>query len=396
MGCVSSKHIKKELEEQNLHRKEDDTKHLVCLTSSTYGVLNLDTESQQQMQESPQQMSQKCRNDAETSSPPREEPAEIINTWELMKGLEEEVPVCVQAIISPKSSLLFRGFLDIDRRSPLKFLNKMSSPRKLKRFGGKENKGRVNGVGSLENSPIMVLKESNKSKDNCMRPSPNGNRFCGSGEVILAKRSLGQVFSPKAVAPVEKDMSEEEQDIKKIISTSSTPASRMPRDQSQDSDSLFDMYDEKCPPGGQNAVVLYTTTLRGIRKTFEECNAARSIIESHHVRILERDTSLHSKFKEELRVLMGTKEVKLPLVFVRGRMIGGVDEMVRLDEEGKLDILLRGIPRETVRCRGCAGVRFMMCKECNGSSKILGEDGKKSLKCKECNENGLVLCPLCS
>ncbi|XP_073015704.1 uncharacterized protein [Primulina eburnea] len=394
MGCVSSRQIKKEAEEQNLRRKEDDTKHLVSLTSSTYGVLNLETESQQQKQESQHQIIQKCGKDAKTS-PPREEPAEIINTWELMKGLEEEVPVCVKAMISPKSSLILRGFLDIDKISPMKFLNQMSSPRKFKRFGGKENKGRVNGAGSLENSPKMVLKECNKSMDNCTRSSPNGNRFRGSGEVILAKRSLGQVFCPKVVASVEKDVSEEEQDMNKITSTSSTPTSQMARNYSQDSDTLLDMYEEKCPPGGENAVILYTTTLRGIRKTFEDCNATRSIIESYHIRISERDISLHSPFKEELRALMGTKEVKLPLVFVKGRMIGGVDEMVRLDEEGKLDIVLHGIPRKTIRCRRCAGIRFLMCKECKGSSKILGEDGKKSLKCKECNENGLILCPLC-
>ncbi|XP_073148968.1 uncharacterized protein [Henckelia pumila] len=394
MGCVSSKQIKKEAEEQNLDAKlEDDTKHLVSLTSSTYGVLNLEAETQQKKKQESQQQKkkvQKCRKLDAKTSPPREEPAEIINTWELMKGLEEEVlPVCVQAMISPKSSLLLRGFLDIDRISPLKFLNQMGSPRKLKRFAGKENKGRViHGVGSLENSPKMVLKECNKSMDNCLRPSPNG-------EVISAKRSLGKVFCPKVVASVKKNVSEEEQDIKKIISTSSTPTSRMATNYSQDSDTLFDMYGEKCPPGGENAVVLYTTTLRSIRKTFEDCNATRSIIESHHVRMFERDVSLHSPFKEELRALMGTKDVKLPLVFVKGRMIGGVDEMVRLDEEGKLDILLHGIPRETVRCRGCAGIRFIMCKDCGGSSKILGEDGKKSLKCKECNENGLILCSLC-
>jgi glutaredoxin domain-containing cysteine-rich protein 1 len=27
-------------------------------------------------------------------------------------------------------------------------------------------------------------------------------------------------------------------------------------------------FEEKCPPGGTDSVILYTTTLRGIRKTF--------------------------------------------------------------------------------------------------------------------------------
>ncbi|URE13132.1 Glutaredoxin [Musa troglodytarum] len=51
---------------------------------------------------------------------------------------------------------------------------------------------------------------------------------------------------------------------------------------------LLRSYQEKCPPGGENTVVLYTTTLRGIRKTFEDCNAVRSTLESYHVRIMER------------------------------------------------------------------------------------------------------------
>ncbi|RZC84067.1 hypothetical protein C5167_046854 [Papaver somniferum] len=100
----------------------------------------------------------------------------------------------------------------------------------------------------------------------------------------------------------------------------------------------------KCPPGGENSVVIYTTTLRGIRKTFEECNVVRSVIESHDIRVIERDISMDSGYREELRLLMGKKEVRLPLVFVKGRLIGGSDEVVKLEEEGKLDTLFVDIP----------------------------------------------------
>jgi glutaredoxin domain-containing cysteine-rich protein 1 len=136
--------------------------------------------------------------------------------------------------------------------------------------------------------------------------------------------------------------------------------------------------------------------LRGIRKTFEDCNTARSIIESHHIHIVERDVSMDSGFKEELRRLMGTKEVKVPLVFVKGRLIGGADQVVKLEEEGKLEILFDGIPRGLAGgCEGCAGVRFMMCVQCNGSCKVLDEMQKKMVRCGECNENGLIQCPIC-
>ncbi|MCD7452659.1 hypothetical protein HAX54_017719 [Datura stramonium] len=85
-------------------------------------------------------------------SPPREESHEVINAWELMEGLDEEV-VVKNSKISPKSRAFLRGFGDIDARSPLKFLNQMSSPRKYKKFGGKENKGRANGANGVDFSP---------------------------------------------------------------------------------------------------------------------------------------------------------------------------------------------------------------------------------------------------
>ncbi|CAB4317545.1 unnamed protein product [Prunus armeniaca] len=144
---------------------------------------------------------------------------------------------------------------------------------------------------------------------------------------------------------------------------------------------MLRLFEKKCPPGGENAVVVYTTTLRGIRKTFEDCNNVRSIIESHLVHVLERDISMDSGFKEEIRGLMGTKDVKVPLVFVKGRLIGGADEIVKLEEEGKLGVLFDGIPTALVGCQGCAGMRFVMCMECNGSCKVLDEGQKKMVKC---------------
>ena len=62
---------------------------------------------------------------------------------------------------------------------------------------------------------------------------------------------------------------------------------------------------------------------------------------------------------------MGTKDVRVPLVFVKGRLIGGVDEVVKLEEEGKLSTLFDGIPRALGGCEGCAGVRFVMCMNCS-------------------------------
>ncbi|KAG8376731.1 hypothetical protein BUALT_Bualt09G0094300 [Buddleja alternifolia] len=405
MGCVSSKLLAKEIkQEKNIYRNGDYTNHVVSLTSSTYGVLKLDKDKEV---EAKQSGVKECVIEVKKTSPSRDEPCEIINAWELMEGLEEEGPVVVvQSRKSPKTRLF------LDARSPLKFLNQMGSPRKVKKNGGKENKGGIynvnGGIKSLENSPKTVLKECNNLKESVKKPSPRlwasikgspNVKRCDSlrvdsGVVLSRRRSLGPLFDPELVASLEKEVSEEEEEIKKMVSVSSNAVARKMRN-SRDSDAILELYTKKCPPGGENAVIIYTTTLRGIRKTFEDCNVARSIIESQNVLMFERDISMHSGFKEELRGLMRSKDVKVPLVFVKGRLIGGADELVKLDEEGKLGILFDGIPKAGAGCVRCGGIRFVMCMECNGSCKVLGDDGKKSLKCGECNENGLIQCPIC-
>ncbi|XP_077227678.1 glutaredoxin family protein [Tasmannia lanceolata] len=156
-------------------------------------------------------------------------------------------------------------------------------------------------------------------------------------------------------------------------------------------------FPEKCPPGGADAVVLYTTTLRGVRRTFEDCQCARSVIQAYGVPVDERDVALHGGFLEELRELMG-EGVSVPRLFVKGRYIGGVDEVVELNETCRLvDVLgtvgfAKGFANE---CEGCGGARFVLCLECSGSCKVLSEDKKGTVRCAECNENGLVQCPLC-
>lgn len=407
MGCVSSKLFKKEIEEDVLSESgggEDYTNHVVFLTSSTYGVLNLDKKNPMQQQQQPGSLKD-CVVDEKKLSPPRQEP-EVINAWELMQGLEEEGPNLVQDKKSPKSRVFLHGFGDIEARSPLKFLNQVASPRKMRRFGGKENGCRVNARSDY--SPKTLLKActsqgSSKKASPVLRivrkESPSDAKCDGlradSWIVSSKRRSLGPLFDPEIVESFEKGLSEEKEQIKKMVS--GTPTTVKSRN-SQDSASILQQFEQKCPPGGENSVVLYTTTLRGIRKTFEDCNIARSVIESHQVQMFERDISMHSGFKNELRGIMGTKEVKVPLVFVKGRLIGGADEMVKLEEDGKLGILLSGIPRAVSVCNGCAGFRFVMCMDCHGSCKVpdgIG-NGKKTVKCGECNENGLIQCPLCS
>ncbi|XP_073306625.1 uncharacterized protein At3g28850-like [Primulina huaijiensis] len=155
-------------------------------------------------------------------------------------------------------------------------------------------------------------------------------------------------------------------------------------------------FDEKCPPGGSDSVVLYTTGLRGVRKTFEDCHRIRSLLENLKILFLERDISMHSEFKEELWLILGTKEVP-PRLFIKGRYIGGAEEVLSLHELGKLRPLFEGIPidRSEGPCEGCGGIRFIVCFNCNGSHKIMVEGGFEAIICSECNENGVIICPFC-
>ncbi|KAJ7551763.1 hypothetical protein O6H91_06G027500 [Diphasiastrum complanatum] len=150
-----------------------------------------------------------------------------------------------------------------------------------------------------------------------------------------------------------------------------------------------------CPSDGDQKVVLFLTSLRGIRKTYEDCNNVRMLLRSSSVRIDERDVSMHSEYKRELRELLGVS-VSLPRLFIKGKYIGGVEEIMRLHEDGVLEKLLEDLPKVTSfrACEACGEMRFVPCTECSGSRKIITDDNEVE-RCPECNENGLVRCLIC-
>ncbi|KZV33634.1 hypothetical protein F511_12333 [Dorcoceras hygrometricum] len=167
-----------------------------------------------------------------------------------------------------------------------------------------------------------------------------------------------------------------------------------------------------------NKVIVYFTSLRGVRKTYEDCCHVRVILKGLSVKIDERDVSMDSGFKEELKGLLGDKYdgIGLPRVFIGTNYIGGAEEIRQLHEEGKLEKILECC--ETVDdwggvgngcgniCEACGDVRFVPCEMCSGSCKIYYEteygddDGGVEHecgfhKCPHCNENGLRRCPIC-
>ncbi|XP_047065979.1 uncharacterized protein At3g28850-like [Lolium rigidum] len=169
------------------------------------------------------------------------------------------------------------------------------------------------------------------------------------------------------------------------------------------------------PPESARRVVLYLTSLRGVRQTHEDCWAAATILAGYGVRVDERDLSMHAGYKDELRDalgLTGAGKVGLPQVFVDGWHLGGAEEVRRMHESGELAEALEacepapgvagggkegsGLPVES--CGGCGGARFVPCDVCSGSCKVFveDEDGTGAFRrCPECNENGLLRCPIC-
>lgn len=140
-------------------------------------------------------------------------------------------------------------------------------------------------------------------------------------------------------------------------------------------------------------VILYTTSVKGIRKTSKDCSRVHSLLKSLKVLYQERDIAMYSDFRDELQNL--GKLSALPRLFIKGRYIGGADDIFLLHEQGKFQPLVRDILNKSEGpCKRCAGVRSVVCRKCNGSHLMKLADGKRTT-CTECNKNGLIKCPNC-
>ncbi|CAI8583818.1 unnamed protein product [Vicia faba] len=153
-------------------------------------------------------------------------------------------------------------------------------------------------------------------------------------------------------------------------------------------------------PGTEDRIVLYFTSLRGIRRTYEDCYAVRMILRGFRVWVDERDVSMDCCYRKELMNVLGEKSMKnvtLPQVFIRGNHVGGAEVMKQLCEVGELGKILEGFPKTKAGfvCESCGDIRFMPCGNCSGSRKVYDEDEELLKRCLECNENGLVRCPNC-
>lgn len=150
-------------------------------------------------------------------------------------------------------------------------------------------------------------------------------------------------------------------------------------------------------PGTEDRIVVYLTSLRGIRSTYEDCYAVRMIFHGFRLWVDERDTSMDLAYRTELQSVLGEKSVSLPQVFIGGKHIGGADVVKQLFETGELAKILKGfrVREAKIVCESCGDVRFVPCWNCSGSRKVFDENQGLLKRCLECNENGLIRCPDC-
>ncbi|CAJ2644103.1 uncharacterized protein At5g39865-like [Trifolium pratense] len=142
------------------------------------------------------------------------------------------------------------------------------------------------------------------------------------------------------------------------------------------------------------SIVVYYTSLRIIRRTFNDCRTVRSILKRFSVAVDERDVCIDERFREELEELLGRRSVPLPCVFIGGEYIGGVDEFRKIYDSGELQEMMERLPKSIPNvCDFCGGMRFVVCDECDGSHRLFVENGCRT--CPSCNTNGLIRCPAC-
>ncbi|KAK9079790.1 hypothetical protein SSX86_001463 [Deinandra increscens subsp. villosa] len=365
MGCATS---------QLLTHDEEFTKigssafshHIVSLTSTTYGLLTLDPSSS------------KTKPTISIFPAPKSEPRpeslpEVINSWELMAGLD---PTTESFRLYRQPSKTFQETSILDPKDPIHQETPNLYP----------HDSIFQETSNLD--PKDVLSRNLASNLDLKDPAFQETSILDPKDPVSQKTSI---LDPKY--PIFQENSN--LDRKSPIFPKSINPKKFPLDE----------FENLCPPKGENKVVVYTTTLRGVRRTFEACNTVRTVMEGYGVFVCERDISMDSGFREELRELMRGKdssELVPPRVFVKGRYLGGVDEVVRMMEDGSLDQLVEGLPKSKSGyvCEGCGGVRFLPCFRCNGSCKMVGWGGRGRkrvvARCGDCNENGLVHCPICS
>ncbi|KAG8066437.1 hypothetical protein GUJ93_ZPchr0004g39861 [Zizania palustris] len=308
-----------------------------------------------------------------TLTPPNE--PEVINAWELMAGLEDDA-------LTPRAS-------DGHPPPPMWMQTDMDTPV------------------ALDFDPEILSCFREALADTSPSPSPSQPTACSiteeEEEEPAQQEKKGCDACDTPISPAAGDMPELSGIVRARINEFQEKIKRKSSKGARDPKVAH-----LRPPGGEKKAVVYFTSLRGVRKTFVDCCAVRSILRSYGVRVDERDVSMHAVFRAELGDLLGPGFAcaALPRVFVDGHYLGAAEDVHAMHEAGELKRALQGCDAAAVRklgymeaCAACGDVRFVPCETCYGSCKVFVDvdvDGTGEFRrCPDCNENGLIRCPVC-
>ncbi|KAF8094377.1 hypothetical protein N665_0364s0007 [Sinapis alba] len=358
--------------------KEGDTHHLVSLTSTTYGSLLItDLEGDSDTQ-TLSHISMSGKNNKKT--PERVEsrdslsPDSVINTWELMNGLDDDD-------------------FDNGKHDSVVNLDTFIEPTT-------DHDVCVNGSSLKLDDSYEFVKIEEDEEDWIPLPSKPKQPLWKH----LAEESFLSDLDPNIISSYKRALSSRQlgKDTKPVSCSHSTSTSTpeyvpsIPMSskslEEQEKPRLSETEDDK------RKVVLYFTSLRGIRKTYEDCCYVRTVLRGYQVAVEELDISMDSKYRKELQIALGEeKPVCLPQVFIGGVHIGGMEEIKKLNDGGELAEMLKGFPvcASVGACGFCGDARFVPCTSCGGSTKVFEKQEDAFKRCYGCNENGLVRCNEC-
>ncbi|XP_054780342.1 uncharacterized protein At3g28850 [Prosopis cineraria] len=360
--------------------RKGDTHHLVSLTSTTYGSLILNDRSDlgnpsfnsdddgRVRSKSPTHLtnasSQNRTNQLEAEQ--SLSPDSVINTWELMDGLNDDD---CDDTAKPQASIFHRPVCTTDKPSSCRYTTFDGSARKVLLESFEAQKYSSSEVVTKNSSPSSAKKPLWQYLSEEALLSKLDPNVAWSYRRALSSRQLGSNVP------------------RNVRSLGSSPLS-----------SSFSHNYCRSLSGTEERIVVYFTSLRGIRKTYEDCCSVRAILRGFRVAVDERDISMDSSYRKELQNALKGKSMALPQIFIRGKHVGGAEEIKQLNESGELAKLLKGFPIQDPGfvCETCGDARFVPCPNCSGSRKVFKEEEGQLRRCPHCNENGLIRCPGCS
>ncbi|KAJ7957261.1 Resistance protein [Quillaja saponaria] len=99
------------------------------------------------------------------------------------------------------------------------------------------------------------------------------------------------------------------------------------------------LFPKICPPGGANSVVFYAMWNPEKRRTWDDCYYVQEVLGGYNISPDMRDVAIMKEYNELVELFQGS--IVLPSVFVKGRYLGGANEVMKLHESGQLSNILK-------------------------------------------------------